>query len=153
MTPTATFTCNICGEPSGAICIYCTKDVCANHICDKCQRCSDCCECEVHLNTAADRAYAAAPLPVPAVAAEAPHAVLEEAVPAREAPPEPVAVPARPPSKPDWDHEAAAAAMAMLFAPEADPQEALPRPAFLEESGPEEPEPEESDDEPKHHPK
>lgn len=49
MTPTLTFTCNICAEPSTQICVYCTKDACANHLCDRCRRCSDCCECEVRL--------------------------------------------------------------------------------------------------------
>ena len=47
MTDTATFTCNICGEPSLEICVYCTKDVCPNHRCDRCLRCSDCCACEL----------------------------------------------------------------------------------------------------------
>ena len=46
MTETTTFTCNICGEPSVSICAYCTKDVCPNHRCEKCGRCSDCCQCE-----------------------------------------------------------------------------------------------------------
>lgn len=41
-----TFTCTICGEPSTDICVYCTKDCCANHRCEKCLRCSDCCECD-----------------------------------------------------------------------------------------------------------
>jgi len=31
------------------ICARCTKDACDNHLCDKCLRCSDCCECEVAL--------------------------------------------------------------------------------------------------------
>jgi len=26
----------VCGEPSGEICVHCTKDVCDNHRCDKC---------------------------------------------------------------------------------------------------------------------
>ncbi len=43
------FTCSICGEPSTEICVYCTKDVCANHLCLRCRRCSDCCLCEVPL--------------------------------------------------------------------------------------------------------
>ena len=47
---TLTFTCSICGEPSSDICIYCTKDACANHRCERCKRCSDCCECEVPLS-------------------------------------------------------------------------------------------------------
>lgn len=43
------FTCSICGEESTQICVRCTKDACANHLCEKCKRCSDCCECEVAL--------------------------------------------------------------------------------------------------------
>jgi hypothetical protein len=49
---TRTFTCSICGEASTEICVYCTKDACANHLCRKCLRCSDCCGCEVPLDTA-----------------------------------------------------------------------------------------------------
>jgi len=41
-----TFTCSICGESSQEICVYCTKDTCANHMCERCHRCSDCCVCE-----------------------------------------------------------------------------------------------------------
>lgn len=44
------FTCSICGEESTRICVWCTKDACDNHICEKCGRCSDCCECEVRLS-------------------------------------------------------------------------------------------------------
>ena len=44
------FTCHICAEPSTQICVFCTKDACANHLCLKCHRCSDCCECEVRLD-------------------------------------------------------------------------------------------------------
>src|SRR5260370_11631974 len=44
------FTCNICGEESTQICARCTKDACDNHLCEKCLRCSDCCECEVTLS-------------------------------------------------------------------------------------------------------
>lgn len=44
-----TFTCSICGEGSKDICIACTKDTCANHLCERCKRCSDCCVCEVRL--------------------------------------------------------------------------------------------------------
>ena len=42
--------CSICGEESTRICARCTKDACNNHLCDKCLRCSDCCECEVVLS-------------------------------------------------------------------------------------------------------
>jgi hypothetical protein len=44
------FTCSICGEESTRICARCTKDACDNHLCEKCVRCSDCCECEVRLS-------------------------------------------------------------------------------------------------------
>jgi len=40
------FKCSICEEESTRICVYCTKDTCANHMCEKCGRCSDCCSCE-----------------------------------------------------------------------------------------------------------
>ena len=44
------FNCSICGEESTRICVRCTKDACDNHLCEKCLRCSDCCECEVRLS-------------------------------------------------------------------------------------------------------
>lgn len=50
MTEARRFWCSICGEPSTEICVYCTKDACANHLCRKCLRCSDCCECKVPLD-------------------------------------------------------------------------------------------------------
>ena len=43
------FKCSICEEESTRICVYCTKDACSNHLCEKCLQCSDCCECEVPL--------------------------------------------------------------------------------------------------------
>jgi len=49
VTEIATFVCSICAETSLEICIYCTKDTCANHLCVRCRRCSDCCECEFPL--------------------------------------------------------------------------------------------------------
>jgi hypothetical protein len=49
-TEAAIFTCSICGEPSAEICVYCTKDACANHRCERCKRCSDCCACEIPLS-------------------------------------------------------------------------------------------------------
>lgn len=49
MTPT-TFTCSICEAESTLICAHCTKDACANHLCDRCRRCSDCCNCEIKLD-------------------------------------------------------------------------------------------------------
>ena len=45
-TAVITFTCSICGESSEEICVYCTKDTCGNHLCQRCKRCSDCCVCE-----------------------------------------------------------------------------------------------------------
>lgn len=44
--PEKHFECSICGELSTAICTWCTKDACENHLCAKCGRCSDCCDCE-----------------------------------------------------------------------------------------------------------
>jgi len=44
------FQCSICGEESTRICARCTKDACDNHLCEKCLKCSDCCECEVVLS-------------------------------------------------------------------------------------------------------
>ena len=44
------FQCSICAEESTRICARCTKDACNNHLCEKCLRCSDCCECEVTLS-------------------------------------------------------------------------------------------------------
>jgi hypothetical protein len=62
------FTCSICGEESTRICVRCTKDACDNHLCEKCLRCSDCCECEVRLSEPVRVAIPAA-LPDPAAAA------------------------------------------------------------------------------------
>lgn len=53
MAETLTFTCSICGEPSESICVYCTKDTCPNHLCERCFRCSDCCECNFRRQEAA----------------------------------------------------------------------------------------------------
>jgi hypothetical protein len=47
VTESRVFACSICGEPSTEICVWCTKDTCPNHLCRKCHRCSDCCECGV----------------------------------------------------------------------------------------------------------
>ena len=44
------FQCSICDEASTRICVRCTKDACDNHLCEKCLKCSDCCECEVALD-------------------------------------------------------------------------------------------------------
>ena len=78
MTPTLTFTCSICGEPSGDICIYCTKDACSNHVCEKCHKCSDCCECEVRLE---ERSEVVAAVVAPLVAEVSVNAEVEETAP------------------------------------------------------------------------
>lgn len=62
------FICSICGEESTRICARCTKDACDNHLCEKCLRCSDCCECEVTLSKPA---YASARPVVRAAVVEA----------------------------------------------------------------------------------
>jgi hypothetical protein len=77
------FQCSICAEESTRICARCTKDACNNHLCEKCLRCSDCCECEVALSEPAGmtvgsarsvlRAAAAAPMPEPDPEPEPPH--------------------------------------------------------------------------------
>ncbi len=48
-TEERSFTCSICQDPSTAICVFCTKDACPNHLCRRCGRCSDCCTCDVPL--------------------------------------------------------------------------------------------------------
>jgi hypothetical protein len=48
------FACSICEQESTQICERCTKDVCSNHLCVKCRRCSDCCECEEPLAESPD---------------------------------------------------------------------------------------------------
>jgi len=50
MTNVMPFICSICEEQSNRICVRCTKDTCSNHLCEKCGACSDCCDCEVHLD-------------------------------------------------------------------------------------------------------
>ena len=50
MTITMPFVCSICEEESTRICVTCTKDTCANHLCEKCGACSDCCDCEIRLD-------------------------------------------------------------------------------------------------------
>ena len=64
------FSCSICGEESTRICARCTKDACDNHICEKCLRCSDCCECELALDVPPVRESVRAAAP-PAVEPEA----------------------------------------------------------------------------------
>lgn len=50
MITTMPFVCSICEEQSTRICVRCTKDTCANHLCEKCGACSDCCDCEIRLD-------------------------------------------------------------------------------------------------------
>ena len=50
MITTMPFVCSICEEESTRICVKCTKDTCANHLCEKCGACSDCCDCELRLD-------------------------------------------------------------------------------------------------------
>jgi hypothetical protein len=50
MTTVQPFVCSICEETSTRICVKCTKDTCANHLCEKCRACSDCCDCEIRLD-------------------------------------------------------------------------------------------------------
>lgn len=50
MTEARTFSCSICGDPSTAICLFCTKDACSKHLCEKCHLCSDCCGCDAPLS-------------------------------------------------------------------------------------------------------
>jgi hypothetical protein len=73
---TATLICSICSEPSTDICVYCTKDACANHRCDRCKRCSDCCECDVPLSA---KEVLSEPTTEPAV--EAPVEIAAEVAP------------------------------------------------------------------------
>jgi hypothetical protein len=84
-----TFFCSICGDPSTQICVYCTKDACSNHLCGKCLRCSDCCECDVPLEAADQASVDALPLPaaepVEPVAPVEPEAAVPEPAPGRDA--------------------------------------------------------------------
>lgn len=61
MSEVMTFECSICSEASTEICVYCAKDACRNHLCRRCLRCSDCCECEFPLSAEPVAAEAAAP--------------------------------------------------------------------------------------------
>lgn len=79
------FTCSICGEESTRICVRCTKDACSNHLCEKCLRCSDCCECELALEE---------PVPEFTPVAHAMH-------PKPDPDPEPEPEPPQPPPDPD----------------------------------------------------
>ena len=93
---TAVFTCSICGEPSKDICVFCTKDACANHRCERCRRCSDCCECEVPLSATEEQTVEESHIPAeappvasengqPAISIEVTEGAAEEANPSPEA--------------------------------------------------------------------
>src|SRR5690242_5139803 len=60
------FRCSICGERSETICCYCTHDACANHLCDRCGRCSDCCTCEMRVSSDEAHNHARGEAPPPA---------------------------------------------------------------------------------------
>ncbi len=85
------FTCSICGEESTRICVRCTKDACDNHLCERCRRCSDCCECEVKLSAPARMMVHAGAASVEAAAAEP-----EPGIPVPEAEPDPAPAPEDP---------------------------------------------------------
>jgi hypothetical protein len=85
------FHCTICGEESTRICVWCTKDACGNHLCTKCGRCSDCCECEVPLD---EVTHASPPVHEPEPVPEPPSPVhepppMEESASVESAPVEP----------------------------------------------------------------
>src|ERR1700722_6584370 len=93
----AIFICSICGEPAGEICVYCTKDACANHRCTRCKRCSDCCECEIPLSAQElpSEPEALAESPIPSSIPEAGH--LDEPIAEAEASADEAFPPADPP--------------------------------------------------------
>jgi len=65
------FACSICEQESKRICVCCTKDACDNHICRRCGCCSDCCECDLPLDEAAEEPVSVAQIfPAPGVADE-----------------------------------------------------------------------------------
>jgi len=72
------FICSICDEASTQICARCTKDTCGNHLCEKCLRCSDCCECEVLLEEKPPAPVVRSMTPVPAEEPELPAAEPDE---------------------------------------------------------------------------
>ena len=87
------FMCSICAEESTRICARCTKDACNNHLCEKCFRCSDCCECEIVLS---DNHHASTAVSARAVISAA------KAEPQVQPPtPEPEPEPHQPPPEPD----------------------------------------------------
>ena len=89
-----TFHCTICGEESTRICVWCTRDNCVNHLCEKCGRCSDCCECQVPLEETV-RETARTHIPHPQTPPE----------PEPHPPPDPDPVPTEPDQVPDAEPE------------------------------------------------
>ena len=89
------FQCSICGEESTRICARCTKDACDNHLCEKCLKCSDCCECEVKLSTPVTETVRAVLHPEPVPEPE------EQPEPEEEPEPEPEPEKQPEPEKPD----------------------------------------------------
>jgi hypothetical protein len=71
---TLQFACSICGDASRDICVYCTKDACANHICERCHRCSDCCHCDIRMEMDVTREHESASHQAPDHEPEAPFA-------------------------------------------------------------------------------
>jgi hypothetical protein len=157
---TATFVCSICGESSTDICVYCTKDTCANHRCLRCLRCSDCCECEVPLTAGSPEVEADFPALYPEPVAGHVLEPMPQPEPLAELEPEPAAGEERQPEMsgvaaiilPEPEvapgvHEATTAeelvrALPELFAPESEPTRPEPvAPATI--PPPPEPEPDE----------
>jgi hypothetical protein len=58
------FSCSICEQESTRICVFCTKDACNIHICERCGCCSDCCDCDVPLDEPLHTPVAEAARPV-----------------------------------------------------------------------------------------
>ena len=91
------FVCSICEEESTRICVRCTKDACENHLCEKCGRCSDCCECELaldeHPNPSVGSARAVLSTAIPAATATSPEPDPEAEPEAPAPPPDPDPVP------------------------------------------------------------
>jgi hypothetical protein len=146
LTPTLTFLCSICGEPSRTICVYCTKDACGNHLCERCRRCSDCCECELRLDEFPEHER-------PAQVAETAPSVLDEVIImedpiAPEEPavsfdpaPEPEPVVNDPPPPPVVTPD-----LSKLFAPEPPPDKPAPPVFPITHAPPQEPETEPESD-------
>jgi hypothetical protein len=122
VTPTLTFTCSICCEPSQMICVYCTKDACGNHLCERCHRCSDCCECELRLDESPEHERAAPLAQTEPVLMD--EVIVEETIMAEPVPQEPAVETALSPELESVVNDAppppaVAPDLSKLFAPEA----------------------------------